>query len=1037
LDFNAGREVPIMVFDQNADFNKLYESTQAVERKLLEGLDDAEREESPVEPDVAVSADDGRDIPDAPDGVDTSDNEAPLDITKEFIGQSDDTYYYLITSEEEGDRDMMIVDQDGQKVLSAKEMEFDVTNEAIPEFLMKVFQEGVIAQIESNVFTKYILPEILKDDNEDEEELIEPDEVEDEDVNGEEEGSEDEEIVEESIKEVSAVKDPPRKKMTDAKKEEAEEADEPGDLAVKLDKSDDMAELDDEHDTPLPDGDSRYSDEEKDLDAADTGAPQDKSELEQVTELYLRKTMTRSNPIDTNAKTGWSVDFTTECVFRKAGHPCTHCYVENGRDLAKAWIKRLMDEGDMTADDIRKSIETGKYVVVPNKETYNRKFVRPGKELKPIIAGETNFVGPTTAKKVYGRTEYKSGQLQRMHKISSEESIKMLNSSGGLRLYSASDYNPEDDASLGRLFDDADAIGLGVKAITKVPEFIEKWADRVAVVHISIDEIPTKYGAHSNAPTWEEAAKIKADNPHVLIRSVAFTPDEVIEHAKTDLIDIVTPFHGSTARFPKEFAAKIVPMGTRDSGLKTLWARAREELTPEQQKKLCCETGRCATCKSKCGIDINWDKVAAGMDVPDKNESATNASDRCYCGLRDYFMNEQECQCTPDNECDMCRKRRLAGEGWVVGDEEADEMSTHGVYEEKDMIIEMIITDKEGNEVEVELAEAPQVQGEDGEVQPSTITNVSVNGRVFPFHEEFLQNWMNVDGELTEEGLKELALDALSGLDPEEYHALLAAGPGHGDEDEESETSEPSPELEVEAEPVSDEDEEVPFESVNEEDGDDPIAPRVRDAHDNMDLDTHNTQVPEEDEEGEEEDVDVYELARQAVALRPDLDGPYGDLFVDAAGYFFSSGHEDDDNLFYRDNLYHREVVNRHEQTDDIYLPASEHLIGFDQGQFQAMTPEEIADEALDPLVNMWKEALGDEIHEAVKEKKAAPKCSKCGKAHWPFQPCGGGSKKEEPEDDKGDDKPEDDKDETDDKNESMSITESKSMDRLNMLLGS
>ena len=109
-----------MVFDQNADFNKLYESTQAVERKLLEGLDDAEREESPVEPDVAVSADDGRDIPDAPDGVDTSDNEAPLDITKEFIGQSDDTYYYLITSEEEGDRDMMIVDQDGQKFCRLK-----------------------------------------------------------------------------------------------------------------------------------------------------------------------------------------------------------------------------------------------------------------------------------------------------------------------------------------------------------------------------------------------------------------------------------------------------------------------------------------------------------------------------------------------------------------------------------------------------------------------------------------------------------------------------------------------------------------------------------------------------------------------------------------------------------------------------------------------------------------------------------------------------------------------------------------------------
>ncbi|MHA2265468.1 MAG: hypothetical protein ACXAEN_24020, partial [Candidatus Thorarchaeota archaeon] len=85
----------------------------------------------------------------------------------------------------------------------------------------------------------------------------------------------------------------------------------------------------------------------------------------------------------------------------------------------------------------------------------------------------------------------------------------------------------------------------------------------------------------------------------------------------------------------------------------------------------------------------------------------------------------------------------------------------------KKHLIEMKITDHENNTFDVYL-----VDDESGSMD----TVIDISGREFRFNTEFASHWRDESGELTEEGLKELALDALSNMEEEEYHELVARG---------------------------------------------------------------------------------------------------------------------------------------------------------------------------------------------------------------------------------------------------------------------
>jgi len=112
-------------------------------------------------------------------------------------------------------------------------------------------------------------------------------------------------------------------------------------------------------------------------------------------------------------------------------------------------------------------------------------------------------------------------------------------------------------------------------------------------------------------------------------------------------------------------------------------------------------------------------------------------------------------------KCPECGAKLELVNDWLSLAEDKKE-----VGESKKNLKEMKFTDHENNSFNVFLVD-------DG----STDTVIDVNGKEFRFDSEFASMWRNEEGELTEEGLKELALDALSNMEEDDYNQLVAASP--------------------------------------------------------------------------------------------------------------------------------------------------------------------------------------------------------------------------------------------------------------------
>jgi len=97
-------------------------------------------------------------------------------------------------------------------------------------------------------------------------------------------------------------------------------------------------------------------------------------------------------------------------------------------------------------------------------------------------------------------------------------------------------------------------------------------------------------------------------------------------------------------------------------------------------------------------------------------------------------------------------------------EEAGAEFRDYGVFDEsKKHLIEMKIIDHENNKFDVYLVD-------DG----TKDTVIDIAGREFRFDADFAALWRDSEGNLSEEGLRELALDALSSLGEDDYNELLA-----------------------------------------------------------------------------------------------------------------------------------------------------------------------------------------------------------------------------------------------------------------------
>lgn len=252
----------------------------------------------------------------------------------------------------------------------------------------------------------------------------------------------------------------------------------------------------------------------------------------------------KGSAIQANSKTIKSIDFDTVCPKRIIDKQCKYCYVENGR----------CSPNSTNAKDIT--------------------------------------VGNTIVK-----------EISRIN----GDVISSLNAVGGLRMFSASDYNPRWDSEIESTFKIAEEKGLKIKVITKRVEFLERFDPSkypaMNVVNLSIDNVGDGVD-HETALAWKE----RSDK--VVIRTVILNEEDLEAIGKYG--EVNTFFHGNVRSLKKKHEdmkdVEIVDFSTED--------QYRDNLMVKYNlvNRTCCvpygtfdienevpETSLCKNCKLKCG----------------------------------------------------------------------------------------------------------------------------------------------------------------------------------------------------------------------------------------------------------------------------------------------------------------------------------------------------------------------------------------------------------------------------------------------------
>ena len=196
----------------------------------------------------------------------------------------------------------------------------------------------------------------------------------------------------------------------------------------------------------------------------------------------------------------------------------------------------------------------------------------------------------------------------------SKKKVKELNKSGGLRMFSFSDYIREYHYDQVKKFlDDAKQVGLSVKAITKNPQFLKDFGDRGITINMSIDMDANGHFGFN----WDEAAALKKKYPNAKVRSVAMNPEEVLyfldlkHKGITDFVDVITPYHHDNKSEPLPDGAMDMTKGEGAKQLHEILAKR-----PFDKKRVCCVLGKCFDKKHQEQCASNCGALAGEITVP-------------------------------------------------------------------------------------------------------------------------------------------------------------------------------------------------------------------------------------------------------------------------------------------------------------------------------------------------------------------------------------------------------------------------------------
>jgi len=174
------------------------------------------------------------------------------------------------------------------------------------------------------------------------------------------------------------------------------------------------------------------------------------------------------------------------------------------------------------------------------------------------------------AKKFCFKTVY-NGEVLRLR----QKTILKLNEVGGLRLFAFGDYvnTSEADNIIEQLINDCRKRGLKIKAITKRIDFVEKFAQRIDCINLSVDSIG--FGIPLN-----KALELKEKFASVKIRVIALNEDDFQNWQEKEFIDVITLYHGPRKTFRGITFENLKKKNFSDS-------------------RIC--SGKCIDCRIKCG----------------------------------------------------------------------------------------------------------------------------------------------------------------------------------------------------------------------------------------------------------------------------------------------------------------------------------------------------------------------------------------------------------------------------------------------------
>jgi len=284
----------------------------------------------------------------------------------------------------------------------------------------------------------------------------------------------------------------------------------------------------------------------------------------------------RMSSIMPNAKTDRSFDCNTICGNTLRARPCDYCYVEDARR------REFREKG------------------ICLQTRYNE----PGDQIPPV----RNWRRST---------------------------IDKLNRIGGLRLFSFGEYvdTPQCNSNLEKLISEAKQKGLRLKAITKRPDFVERYHDRVDTINVSVDSL-------GSGVRWSKAKELKQKYPGtVKIRATAVNLEDLKEWVDRPWVDVITPYHGTERcadlRWPND-PELVREMEERRAEGETVRDRVCyqslvhagrpipevRELMRKHRGRFCCEQGSCGTCVTKCGaFKASPEEVTACKDIYFKHTS--------------------------------------------------------------------------------------------------------------------------------------------------------------------------------------------------------------------------------------------------------------------------------------------------------------------------------------------------------------------------------------------------------------------------------